>query len=217
MNFRKMKKIRIKSSNIKIICAILLLMNLFGYINNKNESKNNNANSENTFVNNRKRKLADENYIIVKYGEEVEYSEGFQNSYRTKLEKIDYNNIIYLKTNSLTISANKEVKLYITSGTRTLANFFNYKHDSNANKIISIDLSNFDSSSVTDFQKAFFGCSSLESLTLSNVKTSNAEYMSYMFSGCSSLQSLDLSSFDANSLIFMTDMFRNCIKLQTVT
>ena len=217
MNFRKMKKIRIKSSNIKIICAILLLMNLFGYINNKNESKNNNANSENTFVNNGKRKLADENYIIVKYGEEVEYSEGFQNSYRTKLEKIDYNNIIYLKTNSLTISANKEVKLYITSGTDTLANFFNYEDDSNAKKIISIDLSNFDSSSVTDFQYAFCGCISLESLTLSNVKTSNAEYMSYMFSGCSSLQSLDLSSFDANSLIFMTDMFRNCIKLQTVT
>ena len=217
MNFRKMKKIRIKSSNIKIICAILLLMNLFGYINNKNESKNNNANSENTFVNNRKRKLADENYIIVKYGEEVEYSEGYVNGCRRKLEKIDYNNIIYLKTNSLIIYPNEEVKLYITSGTRTLANFFNYKHDSNANKIISIDLSNFDSSSVTDFQNAFYGCSSLESLTLSNVKTSNAEYMSYMFSGCSSLQSLDLSSFDANSLIYMTDMFRNCIKLQTVT
>ena len=88
MNFRKMKKIRIKSSNIKIICAILLLMNLFGYINNKNKSKNNNANSENTFVNNRKRKLADENYIIVKYGEEVEYSEGFQIAIEQSLKKL---------------------------------------------------------------------------------------------------------------------------------
>ena len=121
MNFRKMKKIRIKSSNIKIIYAILLLINLLGYIKSKNESKNNDANSENTFVNNRKRKLADENYIIVKYAGQAKYSAGFGNSYRTMVETIHYDNTDYTRTDSLIISANTEVKLFITSGTTTFS------------------------------------------------------------------------------------------------
>ena len=60
--------------------------------------------------------------------------------------------------------------------------------------IISIDLSNFDTSSSFDMRYMFYGCSSLISLDLSNFNTSSIEYMEYMLYGCSSLISLDLSN-----------------------
>jgi len=60
-----MKINQIILGNTKIIYAILLLMNFLGDINGKNESKSNNSNFESTFINNRERKLEQENYIIA--------------------------------------------------------------------------------------------------------------------------------------------------------
>ena len=59
------------------------------------------------------------------------------------------------------------------------------------NKIIEIDLSNFDSSLVTDMGNMFYSCSSLAYLNLSNFNTSKVTKMNSMFSGCINLISLD--------------------------
>ena len=56
---------QIKLSNMKITYIILLLMSFLGAINGQNESKINNPNFEKTLLNNRKRKLQEDNYIIV--------------------------------------------------------------------------------------------------------------------------------------------------------
>ena len=73
--------------------------------------------------------------------------------------------------------------------------------------IISIDLSNFDSSKVLSMKNMFADCSSLKSLGLSKLDTSSVTDMSYMFSDCSLLQSLDLSNLNTSLVKDMSKMF----------
>ena len=82
--------------------------------------------------------------------------------------------------------------------------------------ITEIDLSNFDTSSVTSMDNMFESCSSLTSINLSNLKTSSVERMIFMFSSCSALTSLDLSSFDTSSVTRMDSMFSQCSSLTTL-
>ena len=69
--------------------------------------------------------------------------------------------------------------------------------------IISIDLSNFDTSKVESFHGMFYGCTSLKSINLNNVNTSSSKDMIGMFAGCSSLETLNLSSFDTSKVTSM--------------
>ena len=79
--------------------------------------------------------------------------------------------------------------------------------------IISLDLSNFDTSNVENMENMFGGCSNLLSLNLSNFNTSKVRDMGGMFLSCSNLLSLDLSNFDTSSVIDMGYMFNECNKL----
>ena len=89
--------------------------------------------------------------------------------------------------------------------------------------LISLDLSNFNTSEVLFMDCMFYGCSSLISLDLSNFDTSKVTIMSYMFFNCSSLISLDLSSFDTSQLyavagdeLGMIGMFAYCYSLTSL-
>ena len=82
--------------------------------------------------------------------------------------------------------------------------------------LTSVDLSSFDTSNVTEFSSMFYNCSSLTSLDLSNFDTSNVTYMSYMFYGCSSLTSLNLSNFNTSKVISMESMFKDCRSLKSL-
>ena len=81
------------------------------------------------------------------------------------------------------------------------------------NNIIEIDLSKFDTSSVTTMKYLFLGCSLLESINFSNFNTSNVTECCSMFNGCSSLKSLDLSSFNTSKISNMGHMFNDCSSL----
>ena len=70
-----------------------------------------------------------------------------------------------------------------------------------------IELSDFDTSNVTNMNRMFDCCTALTSLDLSNFDTSKVTNMSEMFSSCSSLTSLDLSSFDTSKVTNMSGMF----------
>ena len=83
----------------------------------------------------------------------------------------------------------------------------------NCDKLISIDLSNFNTENVKDMNHMFFGCFSLREINLSNVKTTNTTDMNSMFCCCSSLKSLDVSSFDTQNVINMNSMFQECRSL----
>ena len=74
--------------------------------------------------------------------------------------------------------------------------------------ILDIDLSNFDTSKVTNMSSMFFGMSNLTTLNLSNFDTSNVTSMFSMFSHMSNLTTLDLSNFNTSKVTNMSDMFQ---------
>ena len=76
-------------------------------------------------------------------------------------------------------------------------------------KLTSLDIHNFDTSSVIDMSYMFKNCSKLTSLDFSNFDTSSVIDMSYMFKNCSKLTSLDLSNLNTSSVINMRYMFYN--------
>ena len=81
---------------------------------------------------------------------------------------------------------------------------------SGCNKIIEIDLSNFDTSLVTDMKYMFLECKSLTSLNLSNINTSQVTNMNELFGRCEKLNPIDLSNFDTSQVTNMYGMFYSC-------
>ena len=79
-----------------------------------------------------------------------------------------------------------------------------------------LDLSNFNTSNVTDMCFMFGGCSSLTSIDLSSFNTSQVTNMDEMFGGCSSLASIDLSSFNTSKVTNMDGMFGGCSSLTSI-
>ena len=62
--------------------------------------------------------------------------------------------------------------------------------------LTSVDLSNFDTSEMTDMMMMFYNCSSIVSINLSSFDTSNVTNMDYMFQNCTSLKFVDISNFN---------------------
>ena len=73
--------------------------------------------------------------------------------------------------------------------------------------LISLDVSNFDTSRVTNMEAMFAGMSNLTSLNLSNFDTSKVTRMNSMFEGVSRLTTLNLSNFDTSKVTDMEAMF----------
>ena len=82
--------------------------------------------------------------------------------------------------------------------------------------ITDIDLSEFDSSEVTDMEYMFYNCISLKSINFSNIDTSNVNNMNVMFGNCKSLTSLDVSNFDTSKVEEMSSMFYGCDSLESL-
>ena len=82
--------------------------------------------------------------------------------------------------------------------------------------LMSLDLSNFNTSNVTDMGFMFNNCSSLTSLVFNNFNTSKVTNMQYMFLNCGSLMSLDLSSFNTSKVTSMFNMFYGCSSLTSL-
>ena len=77
-------------------------------------------------------------------------------------------------------------------------------------KLLSINLSNLDTSNVTTMEAMFFYCEGLTDLDLTSLDTQNVTRMDYMFYGCSELTNLDLSSLDTRNVANMNAMFYDC-------
>ena len=103
----------------------------------------------------------------------------------------------------------KKLPKYKNTGTSCRNMFYVYKGTE-------IDLSNFDTSLVTDMSSMFDNCSNLTSLDLSKLDTGNVTTMNEMFNGCRAFTSLDISTFDTKSLTDMSEMFYDCTNLQSL-
>ena len=88
-----------------------------------------------------------------------------------------------------------------------------YKNGISSNKIIKLDLSNWNTSSVTDMSGMFYNCESLEELNISCWDMSNVTDIRWMFQYCESLKELDLSGWDTSSVTDMSGMFYSCESL----
>ena len=77
----------------------------------------------------------------------------------------------------------------------------------------SLDVSGWDTSNVTTMAQMFCRCSSLASLNVSGWDTANVTEMNFMFNYCSSLPSLDVSGWNTSNVTTMTQMFNGCSSL----
>ena len=84
---------------------------------------------------------------------------------------------------------------------------------SGCSNLTSLNVSDFDTSQVTDMSGMFFGCRGLIGLDVNGFDTSQVTNMSIMFCDCSSLIDLDVSGFDTKHVTDMERMFAGCSNL----
>ena len=83
-------------------------------------------------------------------------------------------------------------------------------------RLTALDVSNFDTSKATNMNKMFSRTDKLITLDLSNFDTSQVTDMSYMFDDADNLTTLDLSNFDTSKVTNMDHMFSNTYNLTTL-
>jgi surface protein len=76
--------------------------------------------------------------------------------------------------------------------------------------LTSLDLSSFDTKSVTTMQNMFSGCGALPTLDITHFNTANVTNMNGMFNNCKSLESIDLSKLNTDKVTDMSSMFTGC-------
>ena len=82
--------------------------------------------------------------------------------------------------------------------------------------LISLDVSSFDTSKVTNMEAMFAGMPNLTTLNLSNFDTSKVTDMEAMFGYMYGLTSLNISNFDTSQVTNMRDMFSNMRNLTSL-
>ena len=79
-----------------------------------------------------------------------------------------------------------------------------------------VDLTNFDTSLVTNMEYMFYCCHSLTSINLSNLNTKNVKKMYNMFNHCYILVSINLGNFDTSMVNNMTQLFARSSLLEYI-
>ena len=156
-------------------------------------------------------------YITVKYQDMVNYTSGFRNDNITGRNEIYFilnEDSILTNDETFIIEPNNSIDILYLNSNITLEKYFDIDFDENAQEIIYVDLSHFDSSLVTSTKKMFHGCTSINEINLTNFNTLSNEDMPEMFSGCAQLSSLDLSYFDLSIVKNITGIFYGCTSLE---
>ena len=108
-------------------------------------------------------------------------------------------------------------KLYIGGDGGVIANPNSNSLFRNFRQAKTIDLSNLDTSHVTNMSVMFAGCNSLGNIVFgNNFYTSKVTNMSSMFNNCYELTNLDLSSFNTSNVTNMSSMFSGNRNLVTI-
>ena len=105
-------------------------------------------------------------------------------------------------------------KVYLNTDSSKM--FYSKYDEQKIKNILELDLSNFDTSKVTNMFSMFGGMSSLTTLNLSNFDTSKVMRMDYMFQGMFNLTNLNLSSFNTSQVTNMRAMFSNIFNLTSL-
>lgn len=89
-----------------------------------------------------------------------------------------------------------------------------FSNDAKLTTIIGVE--GWNTSKVTTFKSAFYGCTGLQTLNVSNWDMSSAENLRTVFYNCSSLTSLDVSRWDTSKVTTLESTFRGCSSLATL-
>ena len=82
--------------------------------------------------------------------------------------------------------------------------------------LTSIDVSKWNTSKVTNMEGMFVGCNLLASVDVSKWNTSKVTDMASMFSGCGTLRSIDVSKWNTSNVTDISGMFFGCSSLHSV-
>lgn len=139
---------------------------------------------------------------------EIRFIKGTPNQDGTDVSEAQDKSIMAsIKGNTLTVES--EGNIFANKNSARI--FLGARFFGDRSFIESIDLSNFDTSHVTDMSYMFSGCNSLTSLKgLENFKTSNVTNMAYMFSECSKIAMLDVSNLSTSNVTDISHMFSMC-------
>lgn len=110
---------------------------------------------------------------------------------------------------------NEECNIRLNPGLNNISSFrygFYFNIFCNAENIILINLTNYDTSNIIDMS-IMFADISISNINLKNFNTSNVITMYGMFCGCNKLEKLDLSSFDTHNVTNISSMFLGCRSL----
>ena len=106
-------------------------------------------------------------------------------------------------------------KVYLNTDSSKM--FYSEYGEQKIKNILELDVSNFDTSKVTNMGFMFYNMSNLTSLNLSNFNAYQVTNMDYMFAGMSNLTNLQLSeSFDTSNVSSMRYMFHKDSKLTSL-
>ena len=105
-------------------------------------------------------------------------------------------------------------KVYLNADSSKM--FSSEYYEQKIRNILELDLSNFDTSQVTNMSAMFRGMFNLTTIDLSNFDTSKVTDMSYMFYSLSNLTNLNLSNFDTSQVTNMSSMFTYMYKITTL-
>lgn len=154
----------------------------------------------------------------IQGGSVVEFSDASYMFYnKARLDKIDEilplcNKATMMKSmfcNITNYNTDLDISLLRTSYCTDMSSMF---QNSNGSAFYNLDLSNFDTSKVTNMVNMFSGCT-IETPNLSSFDTSQVTHMSNMFSNNNFIVTLDLSNFDTSRVSNMNGMFNSCGKL----
>ena len=82
--------------------------------------------------------------------------------------------------------------------------------------LLNIDISDADTSGVTDMSNMFYGCTYISELDVSGLDTSRVTNMESMFGNCVRVKNLDISGFNTSNVTNMSEMFVECRSLETL-
>ena len=102
-------------------------------------------------------------------------------------------------------------KIYLNTDSSNM--FYREYSKQKIKNILELDLSNFDTSKVTNMHRMFSDMHNLTNLNISNFDTSNVTNMAAMFTDMRSLTTLDLSNFDTSKVTDMGSMFYGMFNL----
>lgn len=134
------------------------------------------------------------------------------NSVNIEDEDSDYEIKLWLDPTGKTAYYYAELeKVYLNADSSLM--FYPGDDNQKIKNILELDLSNFDTSKVTNMHSMFYGMSNLTNLNLSSFDTSQVTDMGGMFANMPNLVTLNLSSFDVSKVTVMNSMFYNMSKL----